>query len=111
MASSSAACTLAGRPVDLVGQDDLGEERSFLDVELLGLLVEDHGADEVGREQVGRELDPGERRANDLGQRAHGERLGQSRHALQQDVAAGEQADEEPLDHGILPHDAPRRLP
>ena len=37
-----------------------------------------------------------------------GERLGQARHALQQDVAAGQQAHQEPLHHGILPHDAAR---
>ncbi len=96
--------------VDLVGQDDLGEERPLLDVEVLGLLVEDHGADQVGREQVGGELDPGERGVDDLGQRAHGERLGQPGHPLQQDVPAGEEPDEQPLDHGVLPDDAARYL-
>ena len=101
---------LRGRAVDLVGQNDLGEERALLDVELLGLLVEDHGPDEVSGEQIGRELNPGERRADDLGQGAHGEGLGQARHAFEQDMAAGQQPDEEALDHGILAHDASRHL-
>ena len=31
-------------------------------------------------------------------------------HAFQQDVAAGEQPDEQPLDHHLLPHDPPADL-
>ena len=91
--------------VDLVGQDDLGEERPLLDVELLRLLVEHHRPDDVGRQEVGRELDAGERGVDDLRQRAHRQGLGEAGDALEQDVAAGQQADEEPLDHGVLPHD------
>ena len=41
-----------------------------------------------------------------LGERAHRQRLRQSRHALEQDVSAGEQADEQPLDHVLLADDA-----
>ncbi len=94
--------------VDLIGQDDLGEERAFLDVKVLTLLVEDHGADQVGRQEVGGELDPGERCVDDLRQRAHRERLGQTGNPLEQDVPARQQPDEEPLHHGILSHDAAR---
>ncbi len=96
---------LGRRAVDLVGQDDLGEQRPLLDVESWRLLVEDHRADHVGREQVGRELDPGERCVDDLRQGPHRQRLGQAGHALEQDVAAGEQPDQQPLDHGVLSHD------
>src|SRR5207237_1318207 len=46
---------LGGRPIDLVGEHQVREQRAFLRIELLTLLVEHHGADHVGREQVGRE--------------------------------------------------------
>ncbi len=97
---------LRRRAVDLVRQNDLREERALLDVEVLGLLVEDHGSDQIGGQQVRGELNPRERRADDLRERAHGERLGQARDSLEQDVATGQQPHEEALDHGILPHDA-----
>ena len=96
---------LGRRAVDFVGQDDVGEERALLDVKVLALLVEHHGADDIGRQQVGRELDPGERRVHHLREGAHRQGLGQAGHALQQDVPAGQQPDEQPLHHLVLPHD------
>ena len=39
------------------------------------------------------------------GQRFDGERLGQARHAFEQDVAVGEQADDQPLDQIVLADD------
>ncbi len=97
---------LGGRPVDFIRQDDLGEERSLLDVKFLALLVEDHGADHVGRQQIRGELDAGERRVDDFGQGAHRQSLGQPGHSLQQNVPAGEQPDQQPLHHRVLSHDA-----
>ncbi len=84
--------------------------RPLLDPEFLGLLVEDHGADHIGRQQIGRELDPGERGVDDLGQGPHRERLGQPGHPFEQDVAAGEQPDQQPLDHRLLADDPPGDL-
>ena len=40
-----------------------------------------------------------------LPERAHEQRLAQARHAFEQAVAAGEQADEQLLDDGFLPDD------
>ena len=60
--------------------------------------------------QVGRELDAGERSADDPGQRLDGERLGHAGHAFEQAVAAGEQRDEHPLDHPVLADDDPLDL-
>ena len=65
----------------------------------------DAGADEVGRNEVGRELHPPEGPAENLRERLHGERLGQARDALQQHVAAGQQRDHEPLEHPVLSDD------
>ena len=63
------------------------------------LLVVDDRADEVGREQVGRELDARELGVDRVAERAHRERLGEAGDALEQDVPAREQADEDALDH------------
>ena len=100
--SSSADCTFAGRTVDLVGEHDVGEHRAELDVERLLRRPVDARADEVGRHEVGRELQAGEAAAEDARHRLGGQRLGQTGRAFEQAVAAGEPADEEPLDHQVL---------
>ena len=94
-------------PVDLVGEHEVGEHGAELGVEALRAGLEDPGADDVGRDQVRRELQPGEGAAGDRGERLDRERLGDPGHALEQAVAAGEQADEHPLDHPVLPDDDP----
>ena len=57
--------------------------------------VVDLGADDVARQQVGRALDADERGADRTGERRRRRRLGQPGHALEQDVALGEQRDEQ----------------
>jgi len=42
--------------VDLVGQHDVGKQRPRAKLELAALLVEDHRAGHVGRQQIGRAL-------------------------------------------------------
>ena len=44
------------------------------------------------------------------GQGLDGQRLGQAGHALEQDVAAGQQADEQALEHRVLADDHPLDL-
>ena len=63
------------------------------------------GAGDVGRHQVGRELDAVELERQRIGQRADHQRLGQPRHADQQAVPAGEQGDQQLLDHLLLADD------
>ncbi len=65
----------------------------------------DARADEVGGHEVGRELDAPEAAAEHGGERLDGERLGQPGHALEQHVAAGEQRDEQALEHRVLADD------
>ena len=96
---------LGRRPVDLVGEHQVGEDRPELGVEALGRRPPDPGADDVAGHQVGGELQPGEAAADDVGQGAHGERLGHPGHALEQEVAAGEQSDQHPFDHEVLADD------
>ena len=61
---------LGRRAVDLVGQHHVGEDRSLEEDETapagLGVVLEDVGAGDVGRHQVGRELDALERQVQDL---------------------------------------------
>ena len=81
--------------VDLVGEQDVGEDRALLELEVLpavGVLDDDVGADDVGRHQVRRELDARERQLEPLGQRLDQERLAETGHAFEQHVAAGEHA-------------------
>ena len=96
---------LRGRAVDLVREQEVAEHRPELGVE--GRLVGpvDARADEVGRHQVGRELDAVERPAEHVGGRLHRERLGKARHAFDQQVPTGQEADQHAFEHLILPGD------
>ncbi len=92
-------------PVDLVGQHEVGEDRAELDVEALARRAVDARAGDVGRQQVGGELQAGVAATDDGGQRLGGQGLGQAGNALEQGVAAGEQADDETFDGAVLPDD------
>ncbi len=94
-----------GSAVDLVGQNDVGEQGALLGMKLLGLLVEDHRPDDIGRQKIRRELDSGEGGVENLGQGPDREGLGQAGHALEQDVPPGQEPDQETLDHATLAHD------
>ena len=99
--------------VDLVGQDDVGEDRPVDELELppaVRGVLEDIRPRDVHRHQVGRELDAAELQRHRLGQLVDHQRLGQARHAHQQRMPAGEQADRQPLDHVVLADDHPAQL-
>ena len=80
------------RPVDLVGQEHLAEDRAFLKDQFAvpgrRVLLNDVRAGDVGRHQVGRELDAAEAQVHRLSKRADHQRLGQAWHTLQQAVPA-----------------------
>ena len=61
-------------------------------------------------QQVGSELHPAAIGLDGGGDGLHGEGLGESRQALEQDVTIGEQAKQEALEQDVLPHDHPLRL-
>jgi DNA-binding Lrp family transcriptional regulator len=105
MTSRRADCTLAGAPVDLVGEDEVGEHGAELDPERLARRPVDAGADEVRGDEVGRELDAGERAADGGRHRLDGEGLGQAGDALDEAVATCQQAHEHPLEQPVLAHD------
>jgi hypothetical protein len=101
---------LCRRAVDLVGQDDVGEDRPLLHHELPRRLIVDLRAEHVGRQEVGGELDAGEGGVDRLGEGPDGERLREPRDPLEQHVPAGEEADEQTVDHVALSDDAQRDL-
>jgi hypothetical protein len=88
--------------VDLVGQDDVAEYRPQFDVEGLRRRPPHPGPEDVGGHQVRGELQTTKCAAHHRRHGAHRERLGDARHALQQNVPTGKQADEQPLQHPVL---------
>ena len=96
---------LGRRAVDLVGEQEVAEHRPQLGVEAAGVRPVDARADEVGGHEVGRELDAAEGAAEHVGERAHGQGLGEAGHALEQHVAAGQQRDQQALEHRVLADD------
>ena len=99
------ALDLGRRAVDLIGQQQVGEDRAEGRPELARLLVVDARADEVGRDEVRRELDPLELAADPVRERLDGHRLGQPGHALDEDVTARQQRDDQPLEQVVLTDD------
>src|SRR6266536_1111339 len=99
------ALYLGRGPVDLVGQQQVGEHRPEGDLELAAALVVDAGTDDVGRYQIRSELDPVELPADGTGERLDRQRLGQSRYPLDQDVPTGQEGDQQPLQQQVLAHD------
>jgi thioredoxin reductase (NADPH) len=92
-------------PVDLVGEEEVREHRALAGDELPGLLLVDHGPDQVGGQQVGRELDAGEAQVQHLAQRLHGQGLGEAGDPLDQQMATAEEGHHHPLDQGLLADD------
>ena len=91
--------------VDLVREEEVREHRAEVRVEGAGVRPVDPRADEVGRHEVGRELDAVEGSAENAGGGLDGQRLGETGNALDQQVAAGEQAGQDALEHLVLAGD------
>ena len=100
---------LGAGAVDLVGHQQLGEDRALDEAEAApaaaGAVLQHLRADDVGGHQVGRELDALGIEPQHLAQRLHQQRLGEARHADQQRVAARQDGDERALDHLLLAED------
>ncbi len=94
-------CLGAG-PVDLVPENDVGEDRPGLELEVAPLLVVDVDAGDVGGQKVGRELDPAERAVDGSGDGLGKHRLADPGHVLDQQVSLGHQAHERQPDLLLL---------
>ena len=93
---------LGRRAVDFVGQNDVGEQRPLDELELAlagaAVLLDDFGAGDVGRHQVGRELNTAECQRQRARQRRDHQRLGQAGHAFEHAMALAEQRDQQFFD-------------
>ena len=97
---------LRGRPVDFVGEQNVGEDRALHErpgaVARGRILFDDVGAGDVGRHQIRRELDAFEQQAEHGGHGSNQQgfcRAGQTR---DQAVAADKQADSDLFDDFVL---------
>src|SRR5207302_7676566 len=87
------------RPVDLVDEHEVREDRPGPEVELAALRIEDGQARDVGRLQVRRALDPRARRPGDAAdERAGEDGLRRAGGVLEEDVAATGEGREDELD-------------
>ena len=101
---------LRRRAVDLVREEEVAEDGAELGVERALLRAVDARPDEVRRDEVGRELHPRERPAEDPRGRLDGQRLRKARNALDEEMALREEAHEHALEHRVLPGDDPADL-
>ena len=97
------------RAVDLVGEDDVRDERAGAELELARLLVVEVDASDVGRHQVRRELDAPERAADAARERLREHRLAEPGHVFDQHVPVAEHRDERELDDVVAADDDARR--
>ena len=94
--------------VDLVGHQELREDRAAHEAEappVVGALLEDLRAEDVGGHQVGRELDAAGGEPEHRAHRVDELGLGEAGHADEQPVAAGEHRGQRPLHHRLLAED------
>ncbi len=91
--------------IDLVGEHELCEHRPAMEAELSVLGLEHRDANDVGRQQVARELDPLVHEAERARERMRQRRLADARYVLDEQVAAREQAGEREAELPILAED------
>ena len=96
--------------VDLVGQQQVGEDRPVPELETARLHVVDGRAEQVGGQQVGGELDPREVQAQRRGERPRDERLAEAGQILDQDVPAGQHGGEDERQRRAPAHHHPLDL-
>ncbi len=94
--------------IDFVGQHQIGEDGAGLEAQGLGAVIvtlDDHAAHDVGGHQIGRELNARILQMQDAAERAQQGGLAEAGHAFEQNMAAGEQADQDAIDHVLLADD------
>ena len=92
---------LRGSAVDLVGEQEVREDRAGAEVEVAVALVPDRGPRHVGGQEVGRELDAAEVEPARLCEGPRCERLREPGHVLEEHMAVGEEAEQDQLE--LLP--------
>ena len=96
---------LRRRAVDLVGEEEVGEDRPGAELEVAVALVPDRRARDVGRHEIRRELNAREPHAQYPREGARRERLRETGVVLEQDVPVGEEAEQHELERLALADD------
>jgi hypothetical protein len=100
---------LGRRPVDLVGEDNVGEDRTWEEFELAlvggGIRIDDLGPGDVRGHEIRGELDPFEGEVERLGEAGDQEGFRQAGDTDKQRVAAGEDRNQHLFDDVILSDD------
>ena len=102
MASRRRALHFGGRAINFIGEHEVGEDRAVMRGELSRVGLKDHRADNVARQQVGRELDAIAMHAECGAERLDEKGLGETGHALEEDVTVGEERDQESFDDNVI---------
>jgi len=96
------ALSLGWCTVDLIRQQEGSEYRSFDQMERRFLEIEDIRSRDIGRHQVGGELNAREIGSQHFRQRTNQQRLRDAWHTLQQNMVSGENRDQALIHHGLL---------
>ena len=99
------ALHLRRRPVDLIGQEKIGEDGAQRRAEVAGLLVVDAGSHQVRRDEIRRELNSPELSANGSGEGLDREGLGKARNAFHEQVPLRQDGHQHALEEMILADD------
>jgi hypothetical protein len=94
--------------VDLVGEDEVGEDGAGLKAEGFRAAIvrfDNHTSDDVGGHEVRSELDARIFEVQDAAERSEQRGFAEAGYAFEQNVAAGEEADEDAIDHLLLADD------
>ena len=93
--------------VDLIRQHDIGEDGARFEAEgvLPALSVQDLRSGDIGRQQIRCELDAGKLGFQCLGHAFHRARFGQAGQAFHENVAVGQEANDQPFYHLLLADD------
>jgi hypothetical protein len=101
-----------GGAIDFVCEENVGKDGAELGGEPAGAGEKDFGTDNIRRQHVDGELNPAEAQIDGFGEGVDEEGFCQSRHAHEEDMAAGEKGDEKAFDDGVLSdHDGSDALP
>jgi hypothetical protein len=91
-------------PVDLVRQEQVGEERTGPEAYGPTARLEDRRPDHVAGHEIGRELHAPEANPESRGERLDEQRLRHPGHTLHERVRGTQQRHEELAEHRLLPH-------
>ncbi len=96
------ALNFGRRAVDFIRQNDVGEDRPLTGGKLPGFGIEDHRADQVGRQKIRRKLNTRKLGVDGSGQRLDNQGLGESWNAFHQDMTVAEHGNKQAVDNIFL---------